>query len=386
MLNVSSLTGVRSCASDALRYGWPRAGENVPAAATSRRPVVVWNVTRACNLACAHCYASALASPGRDELTTAEGEALLDDLAAFGVPAVLLSGGEPLVRPDLLHLAVHGRRRGLRFTLSSNGTLLDRDVAASFADAGVVYVGVSIDGAEATHDRLRRRDGAWRGATAALDVLADAGVKRGLRFTLTPDTAPDLDAVLDLAAAKHVERLCLYHLVPAGRGRWIHDVTPAQRRAALERVFTFAIDHPELEVLTVDNPADGAALYRWLLERDLDAAARCRAGLEWNRGAAAGAGIGLAAVDARGDIHLDQFSAHRTLGNVRERRFSEVWMQTDDPFVRAVRAPDPPLPERCHICPDLPLCGGGFRTRAEAATGDPWGFDPSCSRPAEAAA
>jgi len=384
VLNVSTLLGVRESPSDALRYGMARAGETTWRSARARRPVVVWNLTRACNLACEHCYASARVRPAPDELTRDDARRFLDDLAAFEVPAVLVSGGEPLVRPDLWQLLEHGVTRGLRFTLSTNGTLIDDPTARRLHDLGITYVGISIDGRQTTHDRVRRHDGAWAASVRALGSLRDASVKRGIRFTLTPDTHEDLDAVLELALREQVERVCVYHLVPSGRGSRLTDITRAERGAALERVFTFASDHPEIELLTVDNPSDGPALYHWLRTRDAAAAARCREALEWNGGARNGPGIGLAAVDERGDVHIDQFSRHHTVGNVREVPFSILWSRTSDERLLALRG-EHPLAWQCRACPDLPMCGGGSRTRAAAATGDLWGFDPSCTRPSTAA-
>ena len=379
MLNVSTLTGSRTSASDALRYGQRRDGEATPTSSTTRRPVVVWNSTKACNLACAHCYASAKLSAAPDELTTGEAKAFFDDLAAFGVPAVLLSGGEPLVRPDFSELIEHGTAAGLRFTLSTNGTLIDTAMAAHLAGAGIIYAGVSIDGDEQTHDLLRRQEGAYRASVAGLANLGAAGVRRGVRFTLTPDTFPQLDAVLDLVEREEVDRICIYHLVPSGRGGRLHDIAPAERLDALHRVFAFAVEHTEVEVLTVDNPSDGPVLYRWLRERDEAQAERCREMLTWNRGATGGPGVGLAAVDERGDVHPDQFSRHRTFGNVREQPFSQIWGNPDDEYLRALRSAERPVPAECRACDSLALCGGGLRSRAELSTGDPWGFDPSCN-------
>jgi len=355
----------------------------VPVSAGARRPVVVWNATRACNLTCAHCYASAKSRPAPDELDTSEAMAFLDDLADFEVPAVLLSGGEPLTRPDLLVLLEHGIGRGLRFTLSTNGTLIDDQLARTLAAVGITYVGISIDGTEPTHDHLRRREGAWRSSFRAIAALGAAGVTRGIRFTLTPDTVGDLGPVLGFAVAERIERVCVYHLVPSGRGRRLADLGPEQRQRALEQIFEFATTHPDIEVLTVDNPSDGPALQKWLQPRDPVAAERCRRALEWNGGAINGPGVGLAAVDERGDVHVDQFSREHTVGNVRDVPFSRIWSEPADPYLRALRDPDRPLPARCRSCPGLAMCGGGSRTRAHAATGDPWGFDPSCSLSAE---
>lgn len=379
MLNVSSLLGVRRSASDALRYGRRRDGEHTPSSSRTRRPVVVWNVTRACNLACRHCYANAKRTAAPDELTNTEARAFLDDLAGYGVPAVLISGGEPLARPDLLELIAHGVERGLRFTLSTNGTLIDARMAVRLRDVGLIYAGVSIDGPRELHDRQRCEQGAYDASVRGLRNLGEAGVRRGVRFTVTPGNHEGLGEVLDLVVREGIERFCLYHLVPSGRGGNLADITPAERRAVLESVFAFAQDHPEIEVLTVDNPSDGAVLARWLELRDPAAAVRCREMLEWNAGSAGGPGIGIGCVDERGLVHPDQFSRHRTLGDIRVAPFSQIWTEARDPWWRELRSGTRPLAEACRHCPELAVCGGGHRARAELATGDPWARDPSCS-------
>lgn len=379
MLNVSSLLGVRQSASDALRYGRHRHGETIPTSSRARRPVVVWNVTRACNLACKHCYANAKRTAAPDELTNAEARAFLDDLAEYRVPAVLISGGEPLARPDLLPLIAHGVECGLRFTLSTNGTLIDRAMARQLKEVGLIYAGVSIDGSPELHDRQRCEVGAFDASVEGLRNLGEAGVRRGVRFTVTPGNHEGLGEVLDLVVREGIERFCLYHLVPSGRGGLLSDITPEQRRDVLETVFTFAEEHPDVEVLTVDNPSDGAVLARWLDLRDAGRAARCREMLEWNAGSAGGPGIGIGCVDERGDIHPDQFSRHRTLGNIRQAPFSRIWTEGADPWWRELRSGERPLAADCASCPELAICGGGHRARAELATGDPWARDPSCA-------
>lgn len=378
MLNVSSLIGSARSDSDALRYGWHRLGETTPEASTGRRPVVVWNSTRGCNLSCAHCYASATRRPAGDELTTGEGLSLITDLADYGVPALLLSGGEPLSRPDLVELAGEAHRLGIRVTLSSNGTLVSPAVAVSLREAGISYVGISIDGDEETHDRLRCRKGARAEAVAGLRHLGEAGVRRGVRFTLTPGTYHQLEAVLQLVEREDVERLCVYHLVPAGRGGRLDDVSPEQRRSALERIFTFAAEHHGKEVLTVDNPSDGPFLLEWLRKNDSRRVDVARRALHWNRGATAGPGIALACIDERGDVHPDQFARHHNFGNVRQTPFSRIWSRAADPYLRGLRSGQW-TPETCTSCEALDLCGGGFRSRGELVTGDPRGFDPSCN-------
>lgn len=379
MINVSSLLGVRESASDALRYGQQRHGETTPRSSTERHPVVVWNVTRACNLACTHCYANAKRTPAPDELTTDEARAFLDDLAAWSVPAVLISGGEPLSRPDLLDLISYGAERNLRFTLSSNGTMITPGIATRLKEAGLIYAGISIDGPKALHDRQRCEAGSFDAAVTGLRNLADAGVRRGVRFTVTPGNIDGLSEVLSLVLRENIERVCLYHLVPSGRGGNLYDITPQQRREVLHRVFVFAEAFPHVEVLTVDNPSDGVALAQWLDARDPARAARAREMLGWNAGARGGPGIGIGCVDERGNIHPDQFSRHRTLGNIREAPFSQIWEHGRSEWIQLMRSPDRPMAQICRTCPELGICGGGMRARAELATGDPWAADPSCS-------
>jgi Fe-coproporphyrin III synthase len=379
MINVSSLLGVRESASDALRYGQTRHGEHTPRSSRDRHPVVVWNVTRACNLACRHCYANAKRTPAPDELTTAEAKAFLDDLAAYTVPAVLISGGEPLARLDLLELISYGAARGLRFTLSSNGTKISSRVARHLKEAGLIYAGISIDGPKHLHDHQRCEDGAYDGAIEGLRHLAEAGVRRGVRFTVTPGNIDGLSDVLALVLRENIERFCLYHLVPSGRGGNLDDITPEQRREVLQRVFVFAEAFPQVEVLTVDNPSDGVALAQWLDARDPTRAARAREMLTWNAGARGGPGIGIGCVDERGDIHSDQFSRHRTLGSIREAPFSEIWQNGRTEWLQLMRSEDRPIAPLCQACPGLNMCGGGMCARAELATGDPWAADPSCS-------
>ena len=226
MVGISKLYCGTVEASDRLRY---RAGAH-------RRPVVVWNCTPACNLACSHCYAAT--SGAQKVLTTGQALAVIDDLAAFGVPVLLFSGGEPFARPDIRTLAAHAKARGLRVTFSTNGTLIDDDWADWIRDLGVAYVGISIDGTEAIHDAFRRHPGAYRLSLDAIRRLRDRGVKVGLRVTMTRDNVRAIPAIFELMRAERVPRICLYHLVYTGRGQEIAatDLDHAEARAALETI------------------------------------------------------------------------------------------------------------------------------------------------------
>ena len=371
MVGISKLYCGTVEASDRLRY---RAGAH-------RRPVVVWNCTPACNLACSHCYAAT--SGAQKVLTTEQALAVIDDLAAFGVPVLLFSGGEPFARPDIRTLAAHAKERGLRVTFSTNGTLIDDDWADWIRDLGVAYVGISIDGTEAVHDAFRRRPGAYRLALDAIRRLRDRNVKVGLRVTMTRDNVRAIPAIFDLMRAERVPRICLYHLVYTGRGQEIAatDLDHAEARAALETIVAetkacFDAGFP-VEVLTVDNPCDGIALYLQMKAENHPNAAAALELLTLNGGNSSGEGIGCISWD--GTVYPDQFWRNHPVGNVLEKPFSEIWgnpppgslldlLHRKKEFVKG----------RCRTCRWLDLCGGNFRARGEAVTGDIWGEDPTC--------
>jgi len=349
---------------------------------TANRPIVVWNCTRRCNLACAHCYLDASDRAARDELTTEEGRALVDDVAAMGSPVLLFSGGEPLLRPDVFELGALAIERGLRAVLSSNGTLVTPDVARRIAEIGFSYVGVSIDGTRATHDELRRKDGALEAAMAGIRNCLAAGVKSGIRFTLNRRNAADLDAVLDLVERHGVPRFCMYHLVYAGRGREMvaDDVEPAETRRIVEHLLDRTRDWHErgveTEVLTTDNHADGILIEQRLAAAEPGRLAEVRELLRRHGGCSAG--TKMANVDARGDVHPCQFWGHVTLGNVRERPLSAIWNdEGNELLARLRRKADFLTGPRCGQCVYKDVCGG-CRIRAEVVHGDTWGDDPAC--------
>jgi len=378
-----------------------------------RRPVVVWNVTHACNLACAHCYAAANGDAGK-ELSTAEAFRVIDDLAAFKVPVLLFSGGEPFLRPDVFALAEYAKNAGLRVTFSTNGTLIDDAKADKLAALGVGYVGISIDGTEAVHDAFRRQPGAYRASLAAIRRLLARGVKVGLRVTLTRHNAACIPALFELLRAEGIPRICLYHLVYTGRGAEIaaSDLSAEERRAALDAIVaetrkSFEMGRP-VEVLTVDNHCDGPYLYECVSRNPRLAepprrphrgrptmcsslpksAPSCGAFeprspgkilelLKLNGGNASGSGIASIAWD--GTVYPDQFWRNRSVGNVREKPFSEIWGNPPAGSLLALlRDRKALLPGKCRACKWLSVCNGNFRARGEAVTGDMWGMDPAC--------
>lgn len=386
MLSVTNLLCDHRAGNERLRYGHTRrpGTEDQPerAYADAPRPVTVWAITNACNLRCVHCYASATPDPLSGELTHAEGLALLDDLAGFGVPAVLFSGGEPLVRPDALPLIRHARSLGLSCTLSTNGLLIDETMADQLAASGLRYAGISLDGSQAKHDKLRGLRGAYEGSLAAIRRCRQRGIKVGVRFTVHALNVEDMDEVIDVCLDEGVERLCVYHLAYAGRGGKMQkvDLTGDETRKVIDRLFARSrAAHAAgrtLEVLTVGNHADAAYMLMELERTNPARAADVRGMLEGTGGNRSGCNI--ASIDPLGNVHYDQFSWHYTCGNVRHAPFSQIWGEATDPRLAVLRDRRAHLPDRCQSCRYVSVCNGNLRTRAEAATGDWLGHDPSC--------
>jgi len=384
MIGISKLYCGTVEASDPLRYG--RQSSKLPSHllqfSADKKPVVVWNCTKQCNLRCVHCYATATSQPAPDELTGDEGRAMIDDLAEFGSPVILFSGGEPMMRADLMELIAHARGAGLRAVISTNGTLITPPVAEKLADVGLSYVGVSLDGLEAIHDKFRGVAGSFQGALAGIRNCMATGVKVGLRFTLNKQNIADLPGIFDLIEREGIPRVCFYHLAYTGRGDKLREATlsNAQTRETVDLIIdrTKALHDAgkPLEVLTVDNHADGPYVYLRMLKDDPKRAPGCLDLLNMNGGNSTGIGIGC--VSWNGDVLPDQFWRHHVLGNVRERPFSEIWTDPNEPLLSKLRNRKEHMKCRCMNCRWLSVCNGNFRARAEAATGDMWGDDPAC--------
>jgi 12,18-didecarboxysiroheme deacetylase len=347
-----------------------------------KKPVVVWNMTRRCNLKCLHCYSNSRDRHYPDELTTGEARAMIADLAAFGAPVLLFSGGEPVIRPDLVELAQFAVDSGMRAVISTNGTLITPDIARALKSVGLSYVGVSLDGTEGTHDRFRGTPGAFAAALQGIRTCRDLGIKVGVRFTISRRNAADVPAIFDLLEREEIPRCCFYHLVYSGRGSQLiaEDLSPSETRALVDLILArtrdlFARGLPK-EILTVDNHADGPYLYLRLLEEDPRRAAEVLELLQMNEGNSSGHGIGCISWD--GEVHPDQFWRGVSFGNVRRRPFSAIWTDAANPLLMQLKDKKPHLRGRCAGCRWLAVCGGNFRARAEAATGDIWAPDPAC--------
>lgn len=384
MIGISKLYCGTVEPSDALRYG--RHSADLPSHllqfSADKRPVVVWNVTRKCNLKCVHCYAHATDAAVADELSTAEGEALIDDLAGFGCPVILFSGGEPLVRQDLPQLAAYAVSKGMRAVISTNGTLITAAVARTLKSIGLSYVGISLDGMRAINDRFRGVPGAYDKALNGIRNCQSAGIKVGLRFTINRFNVGDIPAIFDLLEQMQIPRVCFYHLVYAGRGSQMveADLSLEETRQAVDLIIdrTRRLHAKGLakEVLTVDNHADGPYIYLRLLKEDPRRAGEVLELLKMNAGNNSGRGIGCVSWD--GEVYADQFWRHHSFGNVRRRPFSQIWTQPEDELLLKLKDKKQYVTGRCATCTWLDVCGGNFRVRAEAIHGDVWAPDPAC--------
>lgn len=384
MIGISKLYCGTVEPSDALRYG--RQSGALPSHllqfSIDKRPVVVWNITRRCNLKCVHCYAHAKASESENELSTSEGKSLIDDLAEMGVPVLLFSGGEPLMRKDLPELAAYAVKKGMRAVISTNGTLITPEMAKVLKDIGLSYVGISLDGMQNINDRFRGVDGAFQSALNGIRNSKAAGIKVGLRFTINQANVGEIPALFDLLEEMDIPRICFYHLVYAGRGSALikddlsHEETRKVVDQIMDRTRKLHDRGKPKEVLTVDNHADGPYLYLRLKREDPKRAAEVLELLKMNEGNNSGRGIGCISWD--GEVYADQFWRHYSFGNIRIRPFSEIWTDMKNPLMKKLKEKKKYVTGRCAKCRWLDICGGNFRVRAEAVTGDIWAPDPAC--------
>lgn len=382
MISVTKLLFATEYFGDSLRYT-----DNAHKARNGVRegmgPVVVWNSTRTCNLKCRHCYMSSDAKKYQNELTTAEAKQFIDDLADFNVPVLLFSGGEPLIRPDFFELADYAAKKGVRPTLSTNGTLITPEVARKIKDIGVGYVGISLDGLREVNDKFRGKAGAFEAAMNGIKNCVTVDQRVGLRFTINHHNIQELENIFDFIEEENINRVCFYHLVYSGRGNQMmdEDVTAEESRRAMDIIIRRTRDFEERglkkEILTVDNHCDGVYMYLKALQEGKDELAQqIKKYISMNGGNRSG--MAFAEVDPLGYVHPDQFTQHHTFGNVRERKFGDIWQDTTNPIMAGLKDRKPLLKGRCSKCKFLDNCNGNFRTRAEARTGDFWESDPSC--------
>jgi len=345
-------------------------------------PVVIWNLIRRCNLNCRHCYSLSADTDFPGELSTEQVFTVMDDLKAFQVPVLILSGGEPLLRPDIFEISVRAKAMGFYVALSTNGTLIDDAMADRIAEIGYDYLGISLDGIGEVHDRFRRQAGAFDASLRGLRLCRERGIKVGVRFTMTENNVGSLGGLLDLVERERIDKFYLSHLVYAGRGNRYrgddayHRTTRRAMDLLFERSWAYVERGEHKEIVTGNNDADGVWLLKWIQKKFPEQTEHIRQKLEaWGGNAS---GVNVANIDNLGTVHPDTMWWHHDLGNVKERPFSEIWQDTSDPIMAGLKARPRKVKGRCGACRHFAICGGNTRVRAQQLTGDPWEEDPAC--------
>lgn len=345
-------------------------------------PVVIWNLIRRCNLTCKHCYSISADTDFPNELSTEQVFEVMSDLKQFGVPVLILSGGEPLLRPDIFDIAQRSKDMGFYTALSTNGTLIDESNIDRIADMGFEYLGISIDGIAETHDKFRRKEGAFDASIKALRLCHDKGIKVGLRFTMTQDNAEQLPQLLQLMDDEKIDKFYFSHLNYAGRGNKNRkdDVFQQTTRWAMDLLFDRAMADAKAgrntEFVTGNNDADGVYLLHWVEKYFPEQSAHIREKLQqWGGNSS---GVNISNIDNQGRVHPDTMWWHYELGNVKERPFSEIWQDTSDPIMAGLKQHPRPVTGRCGDCGHLDICNGNTRVRALQLTDNPWAADPAC--------
>ena len=384
MIGISKLYCGTVEPSDVLRY--QDDSESIPSHllqfSKDKKPVVVWNITRRCNLKCLHCYSQSEDKEYKDELTTDECKKVIDNLAEFGVPVIIFSGGEPLLRKDIFELLSWTNQKGIRTVLSTNGTIITEKVAEKLRVANVSYVGISLDGMEETNGKFRGEKGAFQKAINGIRRCKNFRIKVGLRFTISKFNVKDIPEIFQLIVAEGIPRICFYHLVYSGRGSELADQDLSHQET--REIVDFIINETKRlfdkgmkkEVLTVDNHTDGVYLYLRLKKENPKRAEEVYELLKYNGGNNSGIAIGC--VDWIGDVHPDQFWIHYSLGNVKQGRFSEIWMDESNEVMRIMKNRKGHIKGRCGKCRYFEICNGNLRVRAEAVMGNIWESDPAC--------
>ena len=354
----------------------------IQAARQPAGPVVIWNLIRRCNLACKHCYSISADYDFPGELSTDDINRVMDDLKSFGVPVLILSGGEPLLHPDIFNISRRAKKMGFYVGLSTNGTLINRENISEISDINYDYVGISIDGTRNTHDRFRHKQGAFDASMGAIRLCRDHDIKVGLRFTMTTDNAHELPALLSLMEYEGVDKFYLSHLNYAGRGNRNRrdDVSHDISRYALNRLFhacwSDIIQLKDREYVSGNNDADGVYFLHWVRKYFPEKADHIRSKLtQWGGNSS---GVNIANIDNLGNVHPDTFWWHYSIGNVKQRPFSEIWTDTSDPIMAGLKQKPRKINGRCGQCEYFDICGGNTRVRAYQLTGDPWAEDPAC--------
>jgi radical SAM protein with 4Fe4S-binding SPASM domain len=343
--------------------------------------LVVWDITKACNLKCKHCYSSS-GRRSADELDTEDVKRIIDEMDRMGVVAIAFSGGEPLMRPDFYDIASYASRKNIYTALATNGTLIDKKVARKVKNAGIRYVEISIDGANPeTHDEFRGVEGAWEKAVSGLKNCKDMGLMTAIASTATSSNINEIGKIIDLAEEIGVDRFIEFNFIPTGRGRFSleADLSPKQREDLLTylytrsqtsdvEIFSTAPQYVRIAIQTINNHGDGNlsfTFYGGHVEGDLFEIAEFISGC--------GAGRLYCAVTSSGKVKPCVFMPI-VVGNLKRESLSEIW--NDSQELRDLRDRSK-IKGQCSRCDYRNVCGG-CRSRAYGYYGDMEEIDPGC--------
>jgi radical SAM protein with 4Fe4S-binding SPASM domain len=307
---------------------------------------------------------------------------MLQQIGQMNCPVVLFSGGEPMLRDDLFELLNEAQQLGLRTVISTNGTLIDILAAKKLAEAGVSYVGISIDGDQEFHDSFRRARGCFKAAIRGVENCIKAGMKTGLRFTITKANAERVPVIFDIAASVGVRRICFYHLIRAGRAKTLENQAPTAEQTRqvvdviIERTQDFVARALVDEVLTVDNHADGPYLLLKMKRQNNPRYEQARKSLLANGGNRVGEKIGC--VGWNGDVYPDQFWRNYSLGNVNRSPLKAIWQNAGDPVLNKLRNKSRFADARCLKCRWFALCKGNYRFLGDSPEDRYWLNEPAC--------
>jgi len=347
---------------------------------SEKKPVVMWNITRECNLSCQHCYMDAR-TKHPDEWTLEEGIRFIDEMAELEMPMLIVTGGEPLKSENFFDFAFHAQKKGVRMVISTNGTLITPIIAARLKKADIKYVGVSVDAATPEkHDKFRGVKGAFNAAMTGIKNAQAAGLKTGIRITIHKGNWQEVPALLDLCVEMGVPRFCLYHLVPTGRGERMMDMdlSKEERTKVLEYLYDSAIrlKDEEIEILTTDSPMDGVYILERLKREDPERYEQVRELLKIGGGCSIGDKV--ANVDYLGNVNPCHFTPQMTVGNVRELSFAEIWNNRPGTVLCEIRDKKrKDLSGACGKCEYVDICGG-CRQKARFYDDNFYGEDPTC--------
>lgn len=372
MINISKLYCEKSGASDELRYPSVR----------GIKPIVVFNCTAKCNLRCLHCYSDSDCAVSARELTTEQAREFIGQVADYGCPVLLFSGGEPLLREDIYELIDFAKTKGLHTAISSNGTLINRDTARRLYDMGLSYAGISLDGPKEIHDQFRGKAGCFDATMRGIENCQMAGLKTGIRCTMTRQNIETIGRIFDIAEQNSIRRICFYHLVRCGRAAAgdLQAALPHQIRNALDEIIARTDESVRRkmseEVLTVGNHADGPYLLLQMQRQKHHLYETAKELLLRSGGNRTGQNI--AAVSWDGSVHPDQFWRNYALGNVLEKPFGQIWDNQSDPVLKILRNKDTYKTSKCARCKWFELCKGNFRCPSGAGDLSDWFNEPAC--------